>query len=105
MNILSSRFFDTAIPGMDEALFASPVRSAARLRKAPARAAARQAPVSLWRHTLEQSAGDRHHGIAVRICFGIIAALSVASVLYALWQTGVLMEGSSLPDAVAAFLH
>ena len=74
------------------------------LRPAPA---APVAPMSssLWRHTQNEHEAHTRHGLVARALYGVIAALGAGSVGYALWQTGALMAGNHLQEAVGAFLR
>ncbi|MBE7157628.1 MAG: hypothetical protein INR62_04190 [Rhodospirillales bacterium] len=62
-------------------------------------------PASLWRHTQNEDAAETsHHRTAGRMLAGA-AILSLGSVAYAICQTGALLSGSRLHDAVAEFLR
>ncbi len=62
-------------------------------------------PASLWRHAQNEDAAEAgHHRTAGRMLAGA-AILSLGSVAYAVCQTGALLSGSRLHDAIAAFLR
>lgn len=66
---------------------------------------ANEMPASLWRHSQNEDATQaRHHQVADRLLMGF-AGFSLAGIVYAFCQTGTLMSGNRLHDAVAAFLR
>ena len=71
----------------------------ARVGEVPAMSA------SLWRESMKEETGHRTHHHVVRGLFGVISALGLGSVGYAAWQTCALLSGSTLHNAVSAFLH
>lgn len=99
MTTTSHRFFANTFPVRPAARSIPACTRTKSARPAPAM------PASLWRHTQNEDAAEaRHHRAAGRTLAG--AALLIAgSVAYAVCQTGALLSGSSLHDAVAAFLR
>ncbi len=102
MNTSANLSFDAGILSRGETAPALAIAAAAapRVAAVPRHAAPMQA--SLWRYTLDEQACDLGYHRAVRSIFGVIAALSVASLAYAAWITYTLMAGNHLQDAVAA---
>ena len=99
MTTTSHRFFD-GIPSIQATARSVPMPAKTKpTRPAPAM------PASLWRHAQnEDGAEANHHRTAGWMLVGA-AILIVGSVVYAICQTGALMSGGSLHDAVAAFLR
>ena len=60
---------------------------------------------SLWRESMREETGYRAHHRVMRGFFVVIGVLGLGSVGYAAWQTCTLMSGSTLHDAVAAFVR
>ena len=80
-------------------------RTQAKTVRRPKTKPAPEMPASLWRHAQNEDAAETvHHRTAGRMLAGA-AILSLGSVAYAICQTGALLSGSRLHDAVAAFLR
>ena len=99
MTTTSHRFFD-GMPSVQ-----ADARSVLMPAKTKPTRPALAMPASLWRHAQNEDAAEaNHHQTAGWMLVGAAILIS-GSVVYAICQTGALMSGSSLHDAVAAFLR
>ncbi len=104
MTTISNRPFDSAILA-DVRPFAAPSSAALRSDRKARASKVPEVSVSLWRESMKEETGNRVHRRVVRGFFVVIGALGLGSADYAAWQTCVLMSGSTLHYAVAAFVR
>ena len=103
MTALTSHPYKTAWLGSSLTGLISP-RVETKTTCRPASPAAKM-PASLWRHSQnEDAAHTRHHQVTDRLLIGF-AGFSLAGIVYAICQTGSLMSGNRLHDAIAAFMR
>ena len=103
MTTASNSLFETTILIRPATGFAR--TTTAKTVRRPAAQPATEMPASLWRHTQNEDAAEtRHQRTTGRVLAGTAIA-GLGSVAYALYQAWTLMSGSSLHDAVAAFLR
>lgn len=84
---------------------AAPSSTAVRTGRKARTGKAPEVSASLWRESMKEETGHRAHHRVVRGFFLVIGTLGLGSVGYAAWEMCSLMSGSTLHDAVSAFVR